>query len=306
MICKLCNREFSTLIGLSGHISRSHDISLKSYYDKYLKSDGEGKCCVCGKPTKFQSLTQGYASTCSFSCSRKQGAETKKKMYGYIPGSYGSKEFENAMLDKYGVKNSQQNPKIREKTKKTNKERYGVEYAFLTEEAKEKSKVASQTPEARKRVRETVLRDHSIDSKINAQRRELSDKEIRKGSLPEKYFYEQLQNIGVDVIYNASSERYPFLCDFYLPSFDLFIELNLHPNHGGHWFDANSEKDREKVEEWKAKKSKYFDAAIEIWTKRDLKKKKVAEENKLSYRVLWSREEVKEFVEKLKKKEIEK
>lgn len=33
--------------------------------------------------------------------------------------------------------------------------------------------------------------------------------------------------------------RYPFNCDFYIKSIDLFIELNLHWTHGGRPFDPN-------------------------------------------------------------------
>ena len=36
-----------------------------------------------------------------------------------------------------------------------------------------------------------------------------------------------------DVIYDVIVDgRYPYYCDFYIPSEDLFIELNAHPSHG--------------------------------------------------------------------------
>lgn len=50
-----------------------------------------------------------------------------------------------------------------------------------------------------------------------------------------------------DIIRQYSDNRYPFCCDFYLKSLDLFIELNFHWTHGGHPFDENSQADQEKL-----------------------------------------------------------
>jgi len=33
------------------------------------------------------------------------------------------------------------------------------------------------------------------------------------------------------------------MCDFYIPSEDLFIELNRHWSHGGHFYDPNNIED---------------------------------------------------------------
>jgi len=67
--CKICNREFRNFIGLGQHL-KTHKISSKDYYDKYLKQDGED-ICYCGKEIKFYSLGSGYFKTCSNSCSHK-------------------------------------------------------------------------------------------------------------------------------------------------------------------------------------------------------------------------------------------
>ena len=44
----------------------------KEYYDANLKKEGEGICAVCGKPTKFRSITVGYAKTCGRECATKR------------------------------------------------------------------------------------------------------------------------------------------------------------------------------------------------------------------------------------------
>ena len=49
-------------------------------------------------------------------------------------------------------------------------------------------------------------------------------------SKPEENYYEYLKTIydETDVIRQYKDKRYPFCCDFYIKSKDLFIELNLH------------------------------------------------------------------------------
>lgn len=95
-------------------------------------------------------------------------------------------------------------------------------------------------------------------------------------------------------------------CDFYIASWDLFIELNAHWTHGGHWFDATNDDDLRRLQIWRSKKSTYYESAIHIWTERDPLKRKVAVLNGLNYLVFWdvnlhdSKEWLKSFVSKYK------
>lgn len=52
MYCEICKNEFKD----KQHITRFHKISLKDYYDTYLKRENEGICLCCGKETKFYNL----------------------------------------------------------------------------------------------------------------------------------------------------------------------------------------------------------------------------------------------------------
>lgn len=83
--------------------------------------------------------------------------------------------------------------------------------------------------------------------------------------------------------------RYPFHCDFYVRPLDLFIELNASWTHGGHWFDENNPLDVEIRDDWYMRavrqKSLYYAMAIDVWTDRDLLKKRTAEANHLNYLV---------------------
>lgn len=72
IICKICGKEFKSLMSLSRHL-RFDSISSKDYYDKYFKTENEGKCLCCNKSTKFINIKLGYQKTCSNECAIKSG-----------------------------------------------------------------------------------------------------------------------------------------------------------------------------------------------------------------------------------------
>ena len=94
------------------------------------------------------------------------------------------------------------------------------------------------------------------------------------------------------------SEKYPFNCDFYIKTQDLYIECNFSWTHGGHWFNESNKNDLTILNKWKekAKKSNYYKNAIKNWTKRDLEKLAIAKENNLNYLVFWKYTDVKSYI----------
>lgn len=46
----------------------THNISVKDYYDRYEKKPGDGICPMCGKPTNFISISEGYRKYCGPAC----------------------------------------------------------------------------------------------------------------------------------------------------------------------------------------------------------------------------------------------
>ena len=116
-------------------------------------------------------------------------------------------------------------------------------------------------------------------------------------SEPEDNYYEYLcKYYGVDNVkrnYNDDS-RYPWHCDFYIPSEDLFIELNLFYMHGGHPFDYNNEEDIKQLEFIRSKQGTYIDSNGKeaknsyytyeyVWTDLDVRKRNTAKQNNLNY-----------------------
>ena len=114
---------------------------------------------------------------------------------------------------------------------------------------------------------------------------------------PEKKILDYLIELYPDTKHQFKDDiRYPFNCDFYIPSLDLFIEY-----HGSHFhcnkpFDSTDEKDLNKLNELIEKsqikhqqtnKVNQYDIMIYTWTDLDVRKKKCMEDNKLNYLIYY-------------------
>lgn len=90
----------------------------------------------------------------------------------------------------------------------------------------------------------------------------------------EQQLYDTLIEIYPDLLYDTKVDnRYPFYCDFYIPSEDLFIELNAHPSHGRTPIDYMS---AEEI-------AKYPLAWHDTFKRRDVLKFEKANSNELNY-----------------------
>ena len=92
-----------------------------------------------------------------------------------------------------------------------------------------------------------------------------------------------------DVVRQYNSYWYPFACDFYIKSRELYIELNAFWMHGGRWF-ADDDACRTVVDGWRDKSASgipRYDDAVRTWTIRDVDKRATARDNDLNYVVFW-------------------
>ena len=280
MKCLICNYISPNNRGLSIHIKLSHEMNSKTYYDKYLKKPNEDICIVCGKPTQYLNISVGYREVCSISCGQK-------------------------------------NPKVRAKIESTNMNKYGKSTPLITEESlnKSHSKEAMDkkrktmintygyansfcTEATQKKCQETMIKRHGSNNPM------VCNKNIFKKYNGTRSSYEQLlkesleqHNINFMYEYNKDS-RYPYFCDFYLPDSDTFVEINGYWMHGGHWFDETNQKDIDLLNQWKekAKTSTRLQAAINVWTHCDIEKRTCAKNNKLNYVVLWSKQDILDWI----------
>jgi endogenous inhibitor of DNA gyrase (YacG/DUF329 family) len=131
MKCEICGREFKNFRALAKHL-RTHKITSKEYYDRFLKKENEGICPVCGKETNFKNIRKGYYKFCSHKCvstaqkGKHHSEETKKKMSDAQKGknnhNYGkhlSEEIKKKMSD--ANKGKHHSEKTRKKISDANK-----------------------------------------------------------------------------------------------------------------------------------------------------------------------------------------
>lgn len=206
--------------------------------------------------------------------------------------------YKQLMLAKYGVENAAQSNEVQEKIKQTSLERYGVERPTQSKEVQEKVKQTNlekysetswtKTEEGRAFLRNFV---NSNEFKNKQYRTKKKNKSLNT-SKPEKELKARLQELFPDLKTQYKSDAYPFACDFYIPSLDMYIEFNGTWTHGGHFFDRNDKGDTDRLAKWeeKAKTSKFFTNAITTWTVRDILKLETAIKNNLNY-IAWFNEE---------------
>lgn len=119
------------------------------------------------------------------------------------------------------------------------------------------------------------------------------DEDGKPISRTEDILYDMLCDVygKQDVIRQYRDEvRYPFCCDFYIKSQDMFIEFNAFMSHGDHWFDETSDGDQVLLEHWRSKAAAGFDmysSAIYTWTDLDVRKRGFARKYGLCFAVFW-------------------
>ena len=115
-------------------------------------------------------------------------------------------------------------------------------------------------------------------------------------SKPQKILEKELKKIYPSLRTEYKSKDYPFCCDFYIPSKDLYVELNLHWTHGPSLYDEGNEGHKRILSLWqeKSNNSKFYINAIDVWTVRDVEKLRVARVNRLNYLTFykWDKEEI--------------
>lgn len=149
------------------------------------------------------------------------------------------------------------------------------------------------------KIRQTLMNKTQQEKNIMLQQRISTMKQNKSfnSSKPEETYYNYLltKYKKNDIIRQyATDKRYPFACDFYIKSLDLFIELNISWTHGGHQYCADNQADKLKLATWheKALTSNFYKNAIETWTIRDPKKQEIAKANKINYIVYYTEEEL--------------
>ena len=253
-------------------------------------------------------------------CNNKEKVhQTNLKNLG-VEMPFQSKEILNKCIEtlknKYGenIHNPMDLEFVKNKIRNTCLERYGVDWITKTDWWVEKTK-------------NTLLKHYGVDSyskskewkehiqspeyQIHRKQQEYITKKKNKSfniSKEEILCYELIKEKYNDVVHQfKDKKRYPFNCDFYIPSLDLFIEYQVSEFLGRKPYEG-TEEDLQKIKLWKERGdeickqenkhgSRYY-AMINTWTIGDVNKRNIAKQNNLNYIEFWNINEVKEWLNK--------
>lgn len=212
---------------------------------------------------------------------RDKSVETQIQLYGGV-GLAGQNTKDKALttvMERYGVRNVMQNPQIKQKLGVVNQKLYGSISPFGSDEIR--SRLKDMRCENIAEAMFTYKKTGYLDERMFSQ----SPQELAA-------LYMLGERFGMDDVYyqygiHPSDDRYPYNCDFYIKSKDLFIELNGHYTHGNHWFDAKNHDDLLRVKHLMDSGKAKNKEAVRIWIESDPMKRESARKANLRYLVFW-------------------
>ena len=290
-------------------------------------------CKHCGKPVGLNA-THGYKTFCNNKCQTEYIANSnniKEKRKQTCLKKYGVDNCTKTELcrlkmkktnySKYGVFNYAKTNECKEKIKQTNLKKYGVTSYTKTDECQKKIKQTcldkygvdsySKTQEYKDRFVKTNLNKYGVDnySKTELAKQKIYGTKKKNNSFHTSKEEDKVYNLLLtkfnknDIIRQYKSDLYPFSCDFYIKSLDLYIEYNGTWTHG--WnnskclgsFNKNNKEHLRVLASWKSKNTKFYKTAIYTWTDLDVRKLETFRRNNLNYKIFWNLEEVKDWME---------
>lgn len=320
---KKCYPEFFDFL-LSEYITKYNITQSEALYWYFNDITEHPKCKTCGSAVQYKTFANGYRDFCSRSCLSKSNTQkildkygttctltlpevkektiqTFEKHYGKgVTHNWKAKEVQetckNTCIELYGKNYLSQN---QIKAKETCLKQYGNANYRNTDKIKqtfiEHYGVSSytQTSEYWKKHNITCIKRYGTEnplSVIEIKNKILNSKRKNKSfntSNIEKEFANYLTTNGIEFERQYKSEQYPFACDFYISKYDLYIEIQANWVHGRKPF-VGSPEDNIKLNIWRNKNTKFYNNAIETWTKRDVLKRETAKKNKLNYLEIFS------------------
>ena len=304
-------------------LNRFNDFSVDNIYDKCRESlfrlkhniNELPKCDNCGKSLKFLIKFKFYPSACCNECMNilkvNKFHKTSLIRYGtYTPAQSNNikEKQKNTNIKKYGGSSPLCDKKIKNKAIETLLEKYNVDNIAKSNQWKTNVNNTSlkkygtlypnQSNIVKNKIKQSLINHYGVDNyfktdecKIKANSKEAKYKGINtkkknhtlNKSKIEIDSYKLLKEKYPDVIYQYKSIVYPFMCDFYIPSLDLYIECNYHWTHGCHPY-LGTQDDLKLIEYWKSKNTQYYNNAINCWSIRDVHKRNIAKQNNLNYK----------------------
>ena len=224
-----------------------------------------------------------------------------------------------SLYKKYGAYDVMHIPHILQKIKNTNLKKFGVEFPLqqLKKENSEIYQKISQTcinkfgvdsllknKEVREKIKQTNIQKYGVDNPLKNKeiwKKSQDNRQISSKSKLENNFlnYLKLKYEPDDIITQYKSKEYPYYCDFYIKSINLYIEIQGHWTHNDHPFDINNLNDQLIMDIWRTKSlsDKYYKNALNTWTIKDVEKRNTAIQNNLNYLEIFGKTDLNKYID---------
>ena len=224
-----------------------------------------------------------------------------------------------SLYKKYGAYDVMHIPHILQKIKDTNLKKFGVEFPLqqLKKENSEIYQKISQTcinkfdvdsplknKEVREKIKQTNIQRYGVDNPLKNKeiwKKSQDNRQISSKSKLENNFlnYLKLKYESDDIITQYKSKEYPYYCDFYIKSINLYIEIQGHWTHNDHPFDINNLNDQQIMNIWRTKSlsDKYYKNALNTWTIKDVEKRNTAIQNNLNYLEIFGKTDLNKYID---------
>lgn len=312
-----CNKKF-----------KSNNTSFKNY-DTQLKVQRTIKEKYgVNNPYQIENIQKKAKENAHSYVANKKRADTCIKKYGFDNPSKSKKIQEKIS---YALTNRSDDERLNTYNKHVNTciKRFGVSWYSKLPEHREKMSYIISSDECISKRRTTSFEKYNDYTYNNQKKRQTTIQDIinenknfynevtnkrneslRKNnsfnkSKDEDIIYSLLLERYTDVIRQYRSDKYPFNCDFYIPSLDTYIEYQGSQYHNGHPFDKTNIDDINKLnilkekanksERHKLGKKSQYDNIIYVWTDLDVRKRSIAFENKLKWFEFFSINKFKEW-----------
>ena len=194
-------------------------------------------------------------------------------------------------INKFDVDSPLKNKEVREKIKQTNIQKYGVDNPLKNKEIREK-------------IKQTNIQKYGVDNPLKNKeiwKKSQDNRQISSKSKLENNFlnYLKLKYESDDIITQYKSKEYPYYCDFYIKSINIYIEIQGHWTHNDHPFDINNLNDQQIMNIWRTKSlsDKYYKNALNTWTIKDVEKRNTAIQNNLNYLEIFGKTDLNKYID---------
>lgn len=276
-------------IGLDKQLLFKYFDTTKSIFDRWLHQYNIKRLKSISNNKRSETNLKKYGNSCLFVTEdfKIKKRETNLKKYGKenfnnIIKINETKNKKNEIDNTYKpniikkiIETKKQKPINLDNYQKTIKQKYGCLWYFQSSDFKskrEKTLINKYGTSNITVLNEIIQKQYQTKKKNNSFGKSKEEEQI----------YNLLCQKYNDVKRQFKSDKYPFPCDFYILSEDLYIEYQGFWMHGKEpYIDSQEQKDKVKL--WESKESIQYKRAIDTWTRRDVLKRETVKNNNLNW-----------------------